>query len=90
MRAQLETDLVISQTKVTCQHSVEHVALQQRCKGPVLFRPQTVWLQVFSWPSRQHTGIPGTTGVANGSDMESVEYMLQSVWLGAVLQVTNF
>ncbi|GFW20694.1 hypothetical protein TNCV_1049171 [Trichonephila clavipes] len=31
--AQLETDLVISQAKVTCQHTVENVALQQRCEG---------------------------------------------------------
>ncbi|GFW91813.1 transposable element Tc3 transposase [Trichonephila clavipes] len=84
------TDLVISQSKVTCHHSVEHVALQQRCEGeryPVrtpapsaqmLFmngstidhdsryrfnvsRPQTVWLQAFSWPpSDRHTAITGT------------------------------
>ncbi|GFV39113.1 hypothetical protein TNCV_106891 [Trichonephila clavipes] len=33
IRGQLKTDLVISQAKVTCQYSVEHVAMQHWCKG---------------------------------------------------------
>ncbi|GFT89339.1 hypothetical protein TNCV_4386351 [Trichonephila clavipes] len=33
IHAQLETYLMISQAKVTCQHSVEHVALQQWCES---------------------------------------------------------
>ncbi|GFT28117.1 hypothetical protein TNCV_645001 [Trichonephila clavipes] len=32
-RARLETNLVISQVKATCQYSVEHVVLQQCCDG---------------------------------------------------------
>ena len=108
---------MISQTKVTCRHSVEYVVLQERyeeerypvgklplewherqnhrlnCQADVqiysqcvwnnyesasavigncsldhdprcrsrLSRPQTVWLQAFSWPSSdQHTAITGT------------------------------
>ncbi|GFX83240.1 hypothetical protein TNCV_4988341 [Trichonephila clavipes] len=33
IRGQLETGLVISLVKVTCQHSVEPSELQQRCEG---------------------------------------------------------
>ncbi|GFX00765.1 hypothetical protein TNCV_4577321 [Trichonephila clavipes] len=30
-----------------------------------------------------------TNGVTNSNDLESVEYILQSVWLGGILEVTN-
>lgn len=33
VRAQLETNLMISQAKITCRHSVEQVVLQQRYEG---------------------------------------------------------
>ncbi|GFX29003.1 uncharacterized protein TNCV_3030461 [Trichonephila clavipes] len=49
LRAQWETDLMISQSKVTCQHSVEPIALLQRCEESIIVLENSSLNAVYEW-----------------------------------------